>query len=190
MKVFLSTTIMAVFVFATASVGLCATGDALYTSYCVGCHGPLATSSKAGASAQTIQSAITSNMGGMGMFSTLLTAADVQAIAGALAPAPVIPPPVTVPPPTTLPPPTTVPPPVTVPPAPVIEGGNGESGSAAQFGNQACAQCHASNGDLVRGKGESEDKNKGGSEIKSGTENRSGGSGGQREHSGGHESDD
>jgi predicted CxxxxCH...CXXCH cytochrome family protein len=71
-------------------------GAALYASTCAGCHGPLATSSKKGASAAMIQAGIDGNFGGMGAFSTL-TAAQLQAIADALATT--APPP---PPPTTL----------------------------------------------------------------------------------------
>ena len=69
-------------------------GAALYTSDCASCHGALASSSKAGRSAAQIQAAITANYGGMGSIS--LTAAEIQAIADALAPA-------TTPPPTTTP---------------------------------------------------------------------------------------
>lgn len=61
-----------------------ANGSALYATDCAGCHGPLATSAKLGATAARIQSAIAGNTGGMGSFSTL-SAADIQAIAGALA---------------------------------------------------------------------------------------------------------
>ncbi|MEJ2699106.1 MAG: c-type cytochrome, partial [Desulfuromonadales bacterium] len=55
-------------------------GATLYTNDCAGCHGALATSTKAGATAAQIQAAIDSNTGGMGTFSSL-TAAEVQAIA-------------------------------------------------------------------------------------------------------------
>jgi len=57
-------------------------GAALYTSNCSGCHGPLATSSKRGASATAISDAIASNRGGMGSIS--LTPAQIAAIAVAL----------------------------------------------------------------------------------------------------------
>ena len=59
-------------------------GATLYGTNCAGCHGTLASSTKAGATATRIQTAITGNVGGMGYLSTL-TAADVQAIATALA---------------------------------------------------------------------------------------------------------
>lgn len=62
-------------------------GAALYTNNCSGCHGALATSSKRGTTAAAIQSAITSNRGGMGSLSNL-TSAEIQAIATALAPTP------------------------------------------------------------------------------------------------------
>ncbi|MBU0676467.1 MAG: CxxxxCH/CxxCH domain-containing protein [Proteobacteria bacterium] len=64
-------------------------GPSLYSNNCSGCHGPLATSAKAGRNAGQIQAAIDNNVGGMG-FLTSLTAAEVQAIAAAL---PVPPPP-------------------------------------------------------------------------------------------------
>ncbi|MCY2931128.1 MAG: hypothetical protein NTV86_16890 [Planctomycetota bacterium] len=57
-------------------------GATLYASSC-SCHGPLAQSSKRGASAGAIQSAINSNRGGMGFLSGL-TPAQVAAIAAAL----------------------------------------------------------------------------------------------------------
>ena len=57
-------------------------GAALYTSNCSGCHGPLATSSKRGASATAISDAIAGNRGGMGSIS--LTPAQIAAIAAAL----------------------------------------------------------------------------------------------------------
>ncbi len=59
-------------------------GAALYTDNCASCHGPLATSGKAGAMASTIQAAIANNKGGMSQFSNLTTA-QLQAIATALA---------------------------------------------------------------------------------------------------------
>jgi mono/diheme cytochrome c family protein len=58
--------------------------SALYDTNCAGCHGPLATSSKRGATVARIQAAIAANTGGMGRFSTL-SAADIQAIVAALA---------------------------------------------------------------------------------------------------------
>ncbi|MBI5890275.1 MAG: hypothetical protein HZB47_06305 [Nitrosomonadales bacterium] len=63
-------------------------GAALYTANCAGCHGPLATSTKLGATFVRIQNAISSNAGastgaGMGRLSTL-SAADLQAIVVAL----------------------------------------------------------------------------------------------------------
>ncbi len=59
-------------------------GAALYADNCASCHGPLATSSKAGAAMSMIQTAIANNMGGMSKFSTL-SPAQLQAIADALA---------------------------------------------------------------------------------------------------------
>jgi mono/diheme cytochrome c family protein len=59
-------------------------GAALYTGSCAGCHGPLATSGKRGATLLRIQTAIAGNTGNMGTFSTLSTD-QVQAIADALA---------------------------------------------------------------------------------------------------------
>jgi outer membrane biosynthesis protein TonB len=50
-------------------------GAALYNQYCAGCHG----SGKRGKSAATIQSAINSNVGGMGSLKTL-TPAQISAI--------------------------------------------------------------------------------------------------------------
>lgn len=61
-------------------------GVALYAADCAGCHGSLATSSKAGRTAAQIQAAISANRGGMGSLSSLTTA-QVSAIAAALAPA-------------------------------------------------------------------------------------------------------
>ena len=57
-------------------------GAALYTSDCAGCHGPLATSSKLGATATQIQTGI-STVSAMKSLSTLSTA-QIQAIAAAL----------------------------------------------------------------------------------------------------------
>lgn len=61
-----------------------ADGAALYASNCAGCHGPLASSAKAGATAARTQTAINGNVGGMGYLSTL-TSVQVSAIATALA---------------------------------------------------------------------------------------------------------
>jgi mono/diheme cytochrome c family protein len=58
-------------------------GAALYTANCSSCHGPLATSSKKGATAAMIQTGISGNYGGMGQFS-ILTTAQIQALAAAL----------------------------------------------------------------------------------------------------------
>lgn len=58
-------------------------GQALYTSNCSGCHGPLASSSKLNKSFALIKGAITSNTGGMYSFASL-TDAQLQAIATAL----------------------------------------------------------------------------------------------------------
>jgi mono/diheme cytochrome c family protein len=66
-------------------------GAALYTADCAACHGPLATSSKLGATATQIQSAISANLGGMGALSSL-TSAQISAIAAALAPSTTTPP--------------------------------------------------------------------------------------------------
>ncbi|TAN41530.1 MAG: cytochrome c, partial [Nitrospirae bacterium] len=71
-------------------------GRILYETLCVGCHGPLAKSAKAGATAARIQNAINSNAGGMGMASISgLTAVQVNAIANALAAVTPPPPPAT-----------------------------------------------------------------------------------------------
>jgi mono/diheme cytochrome c family protein len=69
--------------------------EALYTSNCAGCHGPLATSSKLGATTARIQSAISSNIGGMGSLLNTLTLNQIQSITTALTPSTtVIPPPI------------------------------------------------------------------------------------------------
>ncbi len=62
-------------------------GPTLYTTYCSGCHGALATSAKSGRTAAQIQTAISGNAGGMMGSGTLmaLNATQVQAIATALA---------------------------------------------------------------------------------------------------------
>jgi mono/diheme cytochrome c family protein len=59
-------------------------GATLYANNCASCHGPLATSSKRGATLARLQSAISGNVGGMGYLSSL-SAADAQAIINALA---------------------------------------------------------------------------------------------------------
>ena len=69
-------------------------GTALYTSSCAGCHGPLASSTKAGATVTRIQNAIASNTAGMGVLS-ILSAGEVQAIATALSSVSPPPPPTT-----------------------------------------------------------------------------------------------
>jgi mono/diheme cytochrome c family protein len=61
------------------------TPETLYTSNCAGCHGPLASSSKLGATTARIQSAISNNIGGMGLLSNSLTLNQMQSIATALA---------------------------------------------------------------------------------------------------------
>jgi mono/diheme cytochrome c family protein len=59
-------------------------GATLYASNCSGCHGALASSTKAGATAARIQTAINGNIGGMGSL-TVLTSTQVSAIATSLA---------------------------------------------------------------------------------------------------------
>jgi cytochrome c5 len=61
-------------------------GVALYASLCASCHNPLATSTKKGRSATTIQSAINNNVGGKQSITAIkaLTPAEVSAIATAL----------------------------------------------------------------------------------------------------------
>jgi mono/diheme cytochrome c family protein len=59
-------------------------GATLYATDCAGCHGALATSAKAGATAARIQTAISNNTGGMGTLSSLSTT-QVAAIASSLA---------------------------------------------------------------------------------------------------------
>jgi mono/diheme cytochrome c family protein len=61
-------------------------GAALYSTSCAGCHGALATSTKAGVTLARLQSAVAANTGGMGSLSTL-TSDQLQAIVTALAPA-------------------------------------------------------------------------------------------------------
>ena len=100
-------------------------GAALYASSCASCHGALASSGKAGATATRIQTAINGNVGGMGYLSTL-TSAQVAAIAASLA---------------------TVTPPVTPPPAcgscHAIPPANGKHAFHAGR-NISCATCHGS----------------------------------------------
>ena len=60
-------------------------GTALYIINCAGCHGPLGTSSKLGATTARTQSAISGNIGGMGALSNSLTINQMQAITAALA---------------------------------------------------------------------------------------------------------
>jgi mono/diheme cytochrome c family protein len=61
-----------------------ASGSVLYATDCAGCHGPLASSAKLGATTARIQNAIAGNTGGMGSLASL-SAADIQAISSALA---------------------------------------------------------------------------------------------------------
>ena len=65
-------------------------GATLYGTNCSGCHRALATTGKPGRTAAEIQSAIDSNLGGMGFLSSLTTD-EVQAIADVLLPAPAAP---------------------------------------------------------------------------------------------------
>ena len=69
-------------------------GATLYASNCAGCHGPLASSTKQGASIARVQLAVSTNAGGMGYLSRL-SVAEVQAIVAALTPATPTPPPAT-----------------------------------------------------------------------------------------------
>lgn len=80
------------------------TGATLYTSYCSGCHGPLASSTVKGATATQIQSAI-STVSAMHSLSTL-TSTQIQAIAAALSGSTTTQPPTTTwtPPPAQMPP--------------------------------------------------------------------------------------
>jgi mono/diheme cytochrome c family protein len=59
------------------------TGTLSYVNNCAGCHGVITVSAKIGADFSRIQNAITSNTGGMGFLSTLITE-DIQAIAAVL----------------------------------------------------------------------------------------------------------
>lgn len=58
-------------------------GASLYAIECAGCHGNLASTNKPGRTATQTQNAITANLGGMG--GIILTTAELQAIADALA---------------------------------------------------------------------------------------------------------
>lgn len=100
-------------------------GAALYAAQCAGCHGVLATSAKAGATAARTQTAINGNIGGMGGLSTLTTQ-QVQAIADALA---------------------LVAPPSTPAPAPACGSCHAippASGHHSTHKNRSCATCHGS----------------------------------------------
>ena len=100
-------------------------GAALYAAQCAGCHGVLATSAKAGATAARIQTAINGNIGGMGGLSALTTQ-QVQAIADAL---------------------TLVSPPSTPAPAPACGSCHAippASGHHSTHRSRSCATCHGS----------------------------------------------
>jgi mono/diheme cytochrome c family protein len=99
-------------------------GATLYNSNCMACHGPLTSTSKAGATVSRIQTAISNNIGTMGSLATL-SAAQITAIQTALATATPPPAPAPVPAPTPVPSPT---------PTPAIDG-------AALYGT-SCAGCH------------------------------------------------
>ena len=75
----------------TQPPGTVTDGAALYTTYCAGCHGALATSSKQGATLARIQSAIGS-VSSMRSLSSL-TSTQLQAIASALSGGTTTPPP-------------------------------------------------------------------------------------------------
>jgi mono/diheme cytochrome c family protein len=100
-------------------------GTALYATNCAGCHGALATSVKAGATAARIQTAINGNIGGMGFLSTLTTA-QVSALATTLA---------------TVTPPTTPPPAATCGSCHAIPPATGKH-SFHSGRNIGCATCH------------------------------------------------
>lgn len=97
-------------------------GATLYSSNCASCHGVLSSSSKVGATASRIQSAITNNIGSMGSLSGL-SSAQIAALGTVLAT--VVPTPAPVPTPTPAPGPT---------PAPSADG-------TALYGSN-CAGCH------------------------------------------------
>ncbi|MFZ2947935.1 MAG: c-type cytochrome, partial [Desulfuromonadaceae bacterium] len=98
-------------------------GSALYTSKCAGCHGDSANSNLSGrVSVLSVQNAIATNRGGMGMLSGL-SAADIQAVVDHLTPV------------TSIPAPTPTPTPVPSPATPI-------DGAALYAGE--CAGCHGS----------------------------------------------
>ncbi len=100
-----------------ASQGGTADGAALYAANCAGCHGALASSRKTGITLARLQSAISNNVGGMGVY-TALSASEAQAIVAVLSPA------------TTTPAPTPVP----------VTPGTTVDGAALYSAN--CADCH------------------------------------------------
>lgn len=109
-------------------------GAAYYTANCAGCHGVLATSQKRGATVAQIQAGI-AGVSGMSSFSSL-TAAQIQAVATALAP-------VSMPASTPTTTPTTIPTttPATTPmptPMPTFD--------ALSYYNSTCLGCHGSLG--------------------------------------------
>ncbi len=69
---------------ATALTSTAANGATLYASDCALCHGPLASTTKLGATSARIQTAIVGNTGGMGSLANSLTGSQIQAIATAL----------------------------------------------------------------------------------------------------------
>jgi mono/diheme cytochrome c family protein len=89
-------------------------GAALYGTSCASCHGALASSTKAGATASRIQTAINNGTGGMGSLATL-SSLQITAVANALATATPVPTP-------------------TPTPVPVVDG-------ATLYGTN-CASCH------------------------------------------------
>lgn len=90
-------------------------GAALYASKCASCHGPLASSDVSGTTVSKTQSAINKNEGNMGTLSNL-GAAELQAIANALARVP-------------------------APPAPAPDPAPAPVDGAALYGSK-CASCH------------------------------------------------
>ncbi len=68
----------------SVSFGAPVDGAQLYKKYCSRCHYPLEKSERAGRRAKRIQSAINTNIGGMGQFK-FLKKKEVEAIAAALA---------------------------------------------------------------------------------------------------------
>ena len=91
-----ATTKTATSVITVTSVATPPDGATLYASNCASCHGPLASSTKAGRTAAQTQNAINNNIGGMGTSSLRsLTTAQVAAIAtvlGQQTPPPPLPP--------------------------------------------------------------------------------------------------